>query len=115
LTENHKIIARIFLDVIIAGVSFIIYITNVKRGDFVVRATRRVVSIILLAAGIVLFAVDAAIDALPFTTVYITRPGRFYHRRGCIVIRNGSPIAISVSNAREQGFYPCRKCEPPTW
>jgi hypothetical protein len=53
--------------------------------------------------------------AFPFTTVYITRPGRFYHRRGCLVIRNGRPIAISVSNAREQGFYPCLKCDPPTW
>lgn len=79
------------------------------------RATRRAVSVICLAVGIVLFALDAVIDAFPFTTVYITRPGRFYHRHSCIVIRNGRAIAISVSNAREQGFYPCRKCGPPTW
>jgi methylphosphotriester-DNA--protein-cysteine methyltransferase len=79
------------------------------------RAAQRVVLVICLAAGAVLFAADAAIDAFPFTTVYITRPGRFYHRHSCIAIRNGRPIAISVSNAREQGFYPCRKCEPPTW
>jgi hypothetical protein len=78
-------------------------------------ATRRVVSVIILVAAIVLFAADASIHALPFTTVYITRPGRFYHRRNCLVIRNGRPIAISVSNAREQGFYPCVKCEPPKW
>ncbi|MDR1508016.1 MAG: hypothetical protein LBS53_00075 [Synergistaceae bacterium] len=78
-------------------------------------AMRRAVSAILLSAGIVLFAADAVTCAFPFTTVYITRPGRFYHRRGCLVIRNGRPIAISVSNAREQGFYPCLKCDPPTW
>ncbi|MDR2780626.1 MAG: hypothetical protein LBB28_05830 [Synergistaceae bacterium] len=79
------------------------------------RAARRALSVIFLAAGIVFFAAEAAVDAFPFTTVYITRPGRFYHRHNCIVIRNGRPIAISVSNAKEQGFYPCRKCEPPAW
>jgi hypothetical protein len=79
------------------------------------RAARRVVSVFLLAIGIVLFAADDAMYALPFTTVYISRPGRFYHRHSCVVIRNGNPTAISVSNAREQGFYPCLKCKPPAW
>lgn len=78
-------------------------------------ALRRSIFAIFLAAGIVLFAADAVIYAFPFTTVYIVRPGRFYHRRNCIVVKNGRPIAISVSNAREQGFYPCIKCKPPEW
>jgi methylphosphotriester-DNA--protein-cysteine methyltransferase len=79
-------------------------------------AALRLISIVALAAGIVLLASETRIQAFPFTTVYIVRPGRFYHRHNCLVIRNNPrPIAISVSNAREQGFYPCKRCNPPTW
>jgi hypothetical protein len=79
-------------------------------------AARRLIGAIILASGIIFLAAETKLFAFPFTTVYIVRPGRFYHRRGCLVIRNsGRPIAISVSNAREQGFYPCAKCDPPTW
>ncbi|MDR1650296.1 MAG: hypothetical protein LBR87_00750 [Synergistaceae bacterium] len=75
---------------------------------------RKVFSAVFAAAVILLFAAEVPTQALPFTTVYITRPGRFYHRRGCIALRHGA-IAISVSNAKEQGFQPCRRCAPPTW
>jgi hypothetical protein len=75
---------------------------------------RRIVSIIIIAIGILLFASEIPSQALPFTTVYITRPGRFYHRRSCLALKHGAR-AISVSNAREQGFQPCTRCKPPTW
>jgi hypothetical protein len=79
-------------------------------------AARRLIRVVMLAAGIVLFAAETSLQAFPFTTVYIVRPGRFYHRRNCLVIRNnGRPIAISVANAQESGYYPCKRCEPPTW
>ena len=79
-------------------------------------AARRSISIIILALVMFLLSAENSIQAFPFTTVYIVRPNRFYHRRSCLVVRNsGRPIAISVANAREQGFYPCLRCTPPTW
>jgi len=44
--------------------------------------------------------------------VYITRTGRAYHRDGCPALRS-SRIAIRLSEAKEKGYRPCRRCKPP--
>lgn len=47
------------------------------------------------------------------TTVYITDTGSKYHRDGCQYLSK-SQIAISLSDAKSQGYEPCKKCHPPT-
>lgn len=44
-------------------------------------------------------------------TVYITNTGEKYHREGCQYLRQ-SQIAISKSDAINQGYTPCSKCNP---
>jgi endonuclease YncB( thermonuclease family) len=46
-------------------------------------------------------------------TVYITRTGAKYHREGCSSLSRSS-IPISLSNAVERGYTPCKICTPPT-
>ncbi|MBA7713009.1 hypothetical protein ES703_122004 [subsurface metagenome] len=45
-------------------------------------------------------------------TVYVTRTGRKYHRSGCRYLRR-SKIAISLEDAKSQGYTPCSICKPP--
>ena len=47
------------------------------------------------------------------TTVYITETGSKYHQDGCQYLSK-SQIAISLSDAKSQGYEPCKKCHPPT-
>ncbi|MEA4947085.1 MAG: hypothetical protein VB058_05930 [Oscillospiraceae bacterium] len=47
------------------------------------------------------------------TTVYITKTGECYHSYGCQYLKK-SCIAISLSDAVNQGYRPCSKCNPPT-
>lgn len=47
------------------------------------------------------------------TTVYITKTGSKYHVDGCQYLSK-SQIAISLSDAKSQGYEPCKKCHPPT-
>lgn len=42
-------------------------------------------------------------------TVYVTRTGSKYHRAGCQYLRQ-SQIAISLSNAKAQGYTACSRC-----
>lgn len=42
------------------------------------------------------------------TTVYVTKTGSKYHRSGCSYLK--SKIAISLSNARAQGYTACSRC-----
>lgn len=44
-------------------------------------------------------------------TVYVTNTGKKYHRDGCRYLRK-SQIAISLSDARSQGYEPCSVCNP---
>lgn len=46
-------------------------------------------------------------------TVYITKTGEKYHRSGCRYLSR-SKIAISLTDARSQGYAPCAVCNPPT-
>ncbi len=46
------------------------------------------------------------------TTVYITTTGTKYHRDGCRYLSD-SKIAISLSEAKAQGYTPCGVCKPP--
>ncbi len=45
-------------------------------------------------------------------TVYITATGTKYHRDGCRYLEE-SKIAISLSEAKAQGYTPCKVCNPP--
>jgi uncharacterized protein (DUF1330 family) len=46
-------------------------------------------------------------------TVYITKTGEKYHSDGCRYLSK-SQIAISLSDAKVQGYTPCSVCNPPT-
>jgi len=46
-------------------------------------------------------------------TVYITKTGEKYHRDGCISLRK-SRFAVSLKEAVERGYGPCKICQPPT-
>lgn len=45
-------------------------------------------------------------------TVYITKTGKKYHRAGCSSLKRSS-IPISIQNAKDKGYTPCRNCNPP--
>jgi hypothetical protein len=44
-------------------------------------------------------------------TVYITRTGAKYHRDGCRYLK--SRIRISLKEAKDRGYTPCKGCRPP--
>jgi len=46
------------------------------------------------------------------TTVYITKSGSKYHRSGCRYLSK-SMIPISLKDAKERGYSPCKVCKPP--
>jgi len=45
-------------------------------------------------------------------TVYITKSGSKYHRAGCRYLSK-SMIPISLKDAKERGYSPCKVCKPP--
>ena len=45
-------------------------------------------------------------------TVYITRTGKKYHRDGCRYLSR-SQYAISLKDAKAEGYTPCSVCDPP--
>ncbi len=47
------------------------------------------------------------------TTVYVTNTGSKYHSAGCQYLSK-SQIAISLSDAKAQGYGACSKCNPPS-
>lgn len=46
-------------------------------------------------------------------TVYVTKTGSKYHSDGCRYLSR-SCIAISLSEAKSEGYAPCSVCDPPT-
>lgn len=48
----------------------------------------------------------------PDLPVYITQSGEKYHRAGCESLLK-SRILIKIKDARDKGFGPCKKCNPP--
>jgi len=45
-------------------------------------------------------------------TVYITESGEKYHRDGCQYLQK-SKTQISLDDAKNRGYIPCKKCNPP--
>lgn len=45
-------------------------------------------------------------------TVYITKSGKSYHLEGCSSLSK-SKIAISLEDAKKEGYAPCSRCKPP--
>lgn len=46
-------------------------------------------------------------------TVYVTDTGSKYHRSGCSYL-NRSKHPISLTDAQNQGYSPCSRCDPPS-
>ena len=46
------------------------------------------------------------------TIVYVTRTGSKYHRDGCGSLSK-SKIEITLKEAVEEGYEPCKRCKPP--
>jgi micrococcal nuclease len=69
------------------------------------RISRFIIAVVFLISAFVLFAEDI--------TVYITKTGTKYHREGCSSLSRSS-IPISLANAVERGYTPCKMCNPPT-
>lgn len=44
--------------------------------------------------------------------VYITKAGEKYHSAGCIYLSK-SKISITLKKAKQDGYTPCSKCNPP--
>jgi competence protein ComEC len=44
--------------------------------------------------------------------VYITKTGKKYHRAGCQYLSK-SCIPIDLEDAKDRGYTPCSKCNPP--
>lgn len=60
----------------------------------------------------VLFIISAFASWAEDLTVYITKTGIKYHREGCSSLSKSS-IVISLTNAIERGYTPCKICNPP--
>ena len=45
-------------------------------------------------------------------TVYITKTGKRYHRAGCRYLSHSS-IKTTVTEAKANGYTPCKVCHPP--
>ena len=45
-------------------------------------------------------------------TVYLTKTGKKYHREGCRSLSK-SKRPMSLKDATERGFTPCKVCRPP--
>jgi hypothetical protein len=45
-------------------------------------------------------------------TVYVTRPGKRYHRDGCRYL-GSSRTPMSFKDAEAKGYTPCKVCRPP--
>ncbi len=45
-------------------------------------------------------------------TVYITKAGERYHRADCRHVAGGA-MAVSLGEAKAQGYTPCKVCRPP--
>ena len=55
--------------------------------------------------------VAAETDADPLSDiVYITDTGEKYHRDGCQYLRQSKQHAISLEDAQNEGYSPCKKC-----
>lgn len=46
------------------------------------------------------------------TVVYVTRTGSKYHRGSCSYL-SSSKIEIDLDDAKDDGYSPCSKCNPP--
>ena len=55
---------------------------------------------------------QSSVDSTPTKqgrTVYITASGKKYHKAGCSYLKQ-SKIAITLQQAKEQGYTPCSRC-----
>jgi len=66
-------------------------------------------ALILTLIAISLFAQDS--DEFDEMIVYITNTGSKYHRETCNSLRR-SKIPVTLEQAIERGYEPCRNCKP---
>jgi hypothetical protein len=70
---------------------------------------KKTIAAVLLAVLIGAAGYAASADV----TVYVTNTGEKYHREGCSSLRK-SKRAVSLGQAVQAGYGPCKRCEPPT-
>ena len=72
---------------------------------------KRVIAVALILAlfAISLFAQES--DEFDEIIVYITNTGTKYHRETCNSLRR-SKIPVTLEQAIERGYEPCRNCKP---
>lgn len=46
-------------------------------------------------------------------TVYVTKTGKKYHESGCGSLSSSS-FSLTLDEAIQQGYTPCKRCNPPT-
>lgn len=63
-----------------------------------------------VAVSVVIYVVT---NLSSFTYVYITKTGAKYHRSDCDSLSK-SKIRITLEDAKDEGYKPCSKCDPPT-
>ena len=68
-----------------------------------------VFSIVFIAAGTPVIEAKNTADT---TTVYVTKTGEKYHTGKCSYLRK-SKIEKSLSDAVDEGYEPCSRCNPP--
>ena len=74
-----------------------------------------VLLLVLLAFGMLLAGSPRGLGAAEQqqeVTVYITKSGKKYHRSTCSYLSK-SKTAISLKDAKAQGYTPCSRCKPP--
>lgn len=58
----------------------------------------------------VIFFLFLCVSKTKAQTVYITESGKKYHAKNCTIAKTGKK-GIELSEAKKQGFEPCKVCE----
>lgn len=80
--------------------------------------TKRILRLLTVSTALFLCLALIAPDFAPAgqdpatIVVYITRTGKKYHRGTCRYLRQ-SKIKTTLAEAKENGYLPCKVCDPP--
>lgn len=62
-------------------------------------------------AGVLIAKASSKTQSKQDKTVYITKTGEKYHKSSCSSLKK-SKIEIKLSEAKSQGYEPCKRCKP---
>lgn len=73
-----------------------------------------IIAVIIIITIPIIFSSHKSTEINPETyIVYITKYGKCYHNKDCYCIKSSDKIPITVKEATEKGYRPCKKCDPP--